>query len=99
MNTLQMIMNILMNPNAELINIITLIFFLVEVFIYVNIFTVLLNIHPSKKIKYSYTVLLFVVASIAKYIIPVPYNTIFNILVFILLSLIFFKTLFINCFI
>ena len=92
MNTIQKIMNILMNPNAELINVITLIFFLVEVFIYVNIFTVLLNIHTSKKIKYSYTVLLFVVASIAKYIIPVPYNTIFNILVFILLSLIFFKT-------
>lgn len=92
MNTIQKIMNVLMNPNAELTNIIMLVFFLVEVFIYVNIFTVLLNIHPSKKIKYSYTVLLFVVASIAKYIIPVPYNTIFNILVFILLSLIFFKT-------
>lgn len=92
MNTIQKIMNVLMNPNAELTNIIMLLFFFVEVLIYVNIFTVLLNIRPSKKIKYSYTILLFVVASIAKYIIPVPYNTIFNILVFILLSLVFFKT-------
>lgn len=50
MNTIQKIMNVLMNPNAELTNIIMLVFFLVEVFIYVNIFTVLLNIHPSKKI-------------------------------------------------
>lgn len=49
MNTIQKIMNVLMNPNAELTNIIMLVFFLVEVFIYVNIFTVLLNIHPSKK--------------------------------------------------
>lgn len=59
MNTIQKIMNVLMNPNAELTNIIMLVFFLVEVFIYVNIFTVLLNIHPSKKIKFSFYFIIF----------------------------------------
>lgn len=33
MNTIQKIMNILMNPNAELINVIMLLFFVIEVFI------------------------------------------------------------------
>lgn len=92
MNTIQKIIDILMNPNAELTNIIILLFFIVEVFIFVNMFTVLLNINPSKKIKYTYAILLFIITSIAKYIILVPFNTIFNILVFILLALVFFKT-------
>ena len=92
MNTIQKIMNVLMNPNAELINIITLIFSVVEVFIYVNIFITLLNINPSKKSKYLYMLLLFISVAFNKFIIPVPYNTIINILLFTLLSLIFFKT-------
>lgn len=92
MNTIQKIIDILMNPNAELTNIIIFLFFIVEVFIFVNMFTVLLNINPSKKIKYTYAILLFIITSIAKYIILVPFNTIFNILVFILLALVFFKT-------
>ena len=52
MNTIQKIMNILMNPNAELINVIMLLFFVIEVFLYVNMFITLLNINPSKKSKY-----------------------------------------------
>ena len=83
MNTIQKIMNVLMNPNAELINIITLIFSVVEVFIYVNIFITLLNINPSKKSKYLYMLLLFISVAFNKFIIPVPYNTIINILVFL----------------
>lgn len=49
MNTIQKIMNVLMNPNAELINIIMLLFFVIEVYLYVNMFITLLNIKPSKK--------------------------------------------------
>lgn len=71
MNTIQKIMNVLMNPNAELINIITLIFSVVEVFIYVNIFITLLNINPSKKSKYLYMLLLFISVAFNKFIIPV----------------------------
>lgn len=85
MNTIQKIMNVLMNPNAELINIITLIFSVVEVFIYVNIFITLLNINPSKKSKYLYMLLLFISVAFNKFIIPVPYNTILLLIFYFLL--------------
>ena len=48
MNTIQKIMNILMKPNATLTNIIILPFFVIEVYLYVNLFITLLNITPSK---------------------------------------------------
>lgn len=92
MNMIQKIMNILMNPNAELINIIMLLFFVIEVFLYVNMFIALLNIKPSKKSKYCCMACLLVLFVISRLLIPVPYNTILNILIFILLYLIFFKT-------
>lgn len=44
MNTIQKIMNILMNPNAELINVISIPCTLIEIIIYVNMCLVLLNI-------------------------------------------------------
>lgn len=92
MNTMQKIMNILMNPNAELTNIIVSLFFFFEVSIYVHMFITLLNITPNKKAQYSCIVLIFIISIIAKFIIPMPYNTIFNLLLFILMSLIFFRT-------
>ena len=92
MNTIQKIMNILMNPNAELTNVIVSLFFFFEVYLYINMFITLLNIKPNKKVQYSCIVLIFIISIIAKFIIPMPYNTIFNLLLFILMSLIFFKT-------
>jgi len=92
MNTIQKIMNVLMNPNAELTNIIVSLFFFFEVSIYVHMFITLLNITPNKKAQYSCIVLIFIISIIAKFIIPMPYNTIFNLLLFILMSLIFFRT-------
>lgn len=49
MNMIQKIMNILMNPNAELINIISIPGTLIEVTLGVNICLVLLNIKSTKK--------------------------------------------------
>lgn len=92
MNTIQKIMNVLMNSNAELINIIVSLFFFFEVSIYVHMFITLLNITPNKKTQYSCIILIFIISIIAKFIIPMPYNTIFNLLLFILMSLIFFRT-------
>lgn len=92
MNTIQKIMNVLMNPNAELTNVIVSLFFFFEVYLYINMFITLLNIKPNKKVQYSCIVLIFIISIIAKFIIPMPYNTIFNLLLFILMSLIFFKT-------
>lgn len=91
MNTIQKIMNVLMNPNAELINIIMLPFFAIEVYLYVNIFITLLNINPSKKSKKLCMLCLLIIFIISSFLIPVPYNTIFNILIFVLLYLLFFK--------
>ena len=52
MNTIQKIMNILMNPNAELINIISIPCTLIEIIIYVNMCLVLLNIKTDRKHKF-----------------------------------------------
>lgn len=91
MNTIQKIMNILMKPNATLTNIIILPFFVIEVYLYVNLFITLLNITPSKKSKYSCMLSLIAIFIISRFLIPVPFNTIFNILIFVLLHLLFFK--------
>lgn len=91
MNTIQKIMNILMKPNIMLTNIIILPFFVVEVYLYVNLFITLLNITPSQKSKYSCMLSLIVIFIISRFLIPVPFNTIFNILIFVLLYLLFFK--------
>lgn len=91
MNTIQKIMNILMKPNIMLTNIIILPFFVVEVYLYVNLFITLLNITPSQKSKYSCMLSLIVIFIISIFLIPVPFNTIFNILIFVLLYLLFFK--------
>ncbi len=47
MNTIQKIIDILMKPNTTLTNIIILPFFVIEVYLYVNLFITLLNINPS----------------------------------------------------
>ena len=91
MNTIQKIMNILMKPSATLTNIIILPFFVIEVYLYVNLFITLLNITPSKKSKYSCMLSLIAIFIISRFLIPVPFNTIFNILIFVLLYLLFFK--------
>lgn len=91
MNTIQKIMNILMKPNATLTNIIILPFFVIEVYLYVNLFITLLNITPSKKSKYSCMLSLIAIFIISRFLIPVSFNTIFNILIFVLLYLLFFK--------
>lgn len=89
MNTIQKIMNILMKPNATLTNIIILPFFVIEVYLYVNLFITLLNITPSKKSKYSCMLSLIAIFIISRFLIPVPFNTIFNILIFVLLYLLY----------
>lgn len=91
MNTIQKIIDILMKPNTTLTNIIILPFFVIEVYLYVNLFITLLNINPSKKSKYSCIFSLIIIFIISRFLIPVPFNTIFNILTFVLLYLLFFK--------
>ena len=92
MNTIQKIMNVLMNPNAELINIISIPCTLIEIIIYVNMCLVLLNIKTDKKHKYLCICFIFFISMIFKLFISAPYNIICNTLIFVLAFLLFFKT-------
>jgi two-component system sensor histidine kinase AgrC len=92
MNTIQKIMNILMNPNAELINIISIPCTLIEIIIYVNMCLVLLNIKTDRKHKYLCICFIFFISMIFKLFISAPYNIICNTLIFVLAFLLFFKT-------
>ncbi len=91
MNTIQKIMNILMNPNAELINIISIPCTLIEVIIHVNISLVLLNKFTCRKNKYLCILFIYVLIIINRLIIIAPFNVILNVLIFIFMYLIFFK--------
>lgn len=92
MNTIQKIMNILMNPNAELTNIISIPCTLIEIALDVNICLVLLNIKSTRKSKYICIILIYLVSIIGKLFLSTPFTVIFNILVFILIFLLKFKT-------
>lgn len=91
MNTIQKIMNILMNPNAELINVISIPCTLIEIIIYVNMCLVLLNIKTDRKHKYLCILTVSIFSCINRFFITSPFNVILNILIIIFMYLIFFK--------
>lgn len=92
MNTIQKIMNILMNPNAELINIISIPGTIIESILYVNMCVVLLNIKSDKKHKYLCIGFISLIPIILKLFVPSPYTIICNTLIIVLAFLLFFKT-------
>lgn len=92
MNTIQKIIDILMNPNAELINIISIPCTLIEIIIYVNMCLVLLNIKTTKKHKYLCISFIFIISIVLTLFIPSPYNIACNTLIFVLAFVLFFKT-------
>lgn len=92
MNTIQKIMNVLMNPNAELIDIISIPCTLIEIILDVNICLILLNIQSTKRTKYISIFLMYTFAIISKFFLTPPYTIIFDILIFILIFLLIFKT-------
>ena len=91
MNLIQKIMMILTNPNAELINILSIPGTLIEAILYVNMCIVLLNIKPDKRHKYLCIITILLCSIIDRLFIPTPFNAILNILIFIFIYLIFFK--------
>lgn len=92
MNTIQKIMNVLMNPNAELINIISIPGTIIESILYVNMCVVLLNIKSDKKHKYLCIGFISLIPIILKLFVPSPYTIICNTLIIVLAFLLFFKT-------
>ena len=93
MNILQKITEGLMSPNEMLTNTIIIpVAILIELVISVNFFITLLDLKPTKRNKYLCLLFLYIISLLDRYIIPVPYNTIFNFLFFIMFYMLFFKT-------
>ena len=92
MNILQKITAGLMSPNEMLINIISIPATLIELLITVNMFITLLSLKPLKKTKYLCLLILYIISFFTKHVIPIPYNTIFNFLLFVVIYMIFFRT-------
>ena len=99
MNIFQKITEGLMSQNEMLTNIITVPFFIIETYIYINLFITLFAKSPSKKSKYLCMLILVLSSIISRFLIPIPYNTIFNIIAFIISYKIFFNAKLIEAFI
>ena len=91
MNILQKITEGLMSPNEMLTNIITIPFFVIEAYIYINLFFTLFSKQPPRKNKYICIMVLLISGIFSRFIISIPYNTIFNIIIFVISYQIFFK--------
>lgn len=92
METLQTIWNLLINKNETLTNIICIPFTFIESYLYVLIFTTLLKIKSTGKQQILYVLTFSIISSLNMYIIPSPYYTFINLLVFPLLVYMIFKT-------
>lgn len=92
MDILQTVWTALTTENEGLINIISIPFFFIDAFVFMLLFTTLLNITTSKKQKFIYVVLLSFSCIICRTIIPNPYGTFINMIVWPLCVIFVFKT-------
>ena len=92
MNILQKISQDLMSPNEMLTSILTIPSIFIELLISMNIFITLLNVQSTKKRKWLCCLVLYLLSIFSKFIIPAPFNTIFNFLFFVSMYVLFFKT-------
>lgn len=91
MEILQTIWNVLTTENERLANILICPFIFIELFLYMKIFTTILNINCTKKQKIIYVVVSSVIAIINILFIPSPYYTFINVLACPVLVFIIFK--------
>lgn len=92
MQTLQTIWNILTTENEKLTNLICIPFTFIESYLYVLIFTTLLKITSTKKQQFLYVLIFSIVSSLNMHIIPSPYYTFINLVVFPILVYLLFQT-------
>ena len=81
----------LSTPNENLLNIITIPFFLLEAFLMLSLFTSILNIRASKKQKIIYILSTSIVSIISTYFLPSVVNVFSNYIIAILLVYFIFK--------
>lgn len=99
MNIFQKITEGLMSPNEMLTNIITIPFFIIEAYIYINLFITFFDKSPSKKNKLICMLVFLLSGIFVRLLIPVPYNAIFNIILFIISYKVLFNAKIIEAFI
>ena len=93
MEILQTIWTALTTENEMLTKIITSVVLMpLELFLSMLIFFTLLNIEATKKRKILYYIIFFIIAILALWVIPVPYNTFINVIACPILVIIIFKT-------
>ena len=99
MNIFQKITEGLMSPNEMLTNILSIPFFLIEAYIDITLFLTLFAKSPSKKNKYLCMLILVLSSIISRFLIPIPYNTIFNLFILIVTYKIFLNAKILEAFI
>ena len=92
MELLNNIWNALTTPNETLINILSIPFTMIEVYLSTLLFTSLLNISTQKYQRLIYVLLISFIGILATFIIPNPFNLVINYLLMFILIPIFFKT-------
>ena len=92
MELLNNIWNALITPNETLINILSIPFTMIEVYLSTLLFTSLLNISTQKYQRLIYVLLISFIGILATFIIPNPFNLVINYLLMFILIPIFFKT-------
>ena len=91
METLQMIWNAITTENEGLIKIINIPLAFIEIYITTILFTIILNIVPTNKQKFSYILILSVISSLTQFFMPVPYNSFINVIIALILMHFIFK--------
>ena len=99
MNIFQKITEGLMSQNEMLTNILSIPFFFIEAYIDINLFITLFAKSPSKKNKYLCMLILVLSSIISRFLIPIPYNTIFNLFILIVTYKIFLNAKILEAFI
>ena len=92
MELLNNIWNTLTTPNACLINILSIPFTVLEAFLTMLFFLLILNINSTVKQKIIYVSLISIISLLIKYIIPAPFYLVINYLSMLLLICFIFKT-------
>ena len=81
----------LSTPNELITNLITILPCFIEVFFAFSIFTLVLNVHYSKKQCISYILLCSISAILTTFIIPNPLNTILNFILMLMFNFLIFR--------
>lgn len=92
MELLNNVWNALTTPNEGLINILSIPFTILEAFLTMLFFLLILNISSTLKQKAIYVSLISVISLLIKYIIPAPFYLVINYLSMLLLICLIFKT-------